>query len=410
LRSKDRGAVSQPDESRKCRHICLVTETYPPDVNGVAMTLARCAEGLRSLGNSISVIRPRRHLFDRSARKYDPTLVRSLPFPGYSGVRVGLPAGGSLLRCWTERRPDAVYVATEGPLGWSAVSAARRLRIPVFSGFHTNFHTFSEHYHIGWLSGLIYRYLIAFHNRTAGTFVATGDLRSDLEARGVKNVSVLGRGVDSRLFTPERRSAALRRAWRASDADLVALYVGRVAMEKNLALAIASYRAMQRLKPGIRFVIVGDGPERAPLQKSNPDLIFCGTHTGESLAERYASADIFLFPSETETFGNVTLEAMASGLAVVAYDYAAAHAHVTHGVTGILAPYGNSRAFVGAAVDLTRAEQSLPDLRRRARDHAVTVDWQHVVERFAALLLRRMDADGTDPVCEFIEARTAGRL
>jgi len=282
------------------------------------MTLARCAEGLRSLGNSISVIRPRRHLFDRSARKYDPTLVRSLPFPGYSGVRVGLPAGGSLLRCWTERRPDAVYVATEGPLGWSAVSAARRLRIPVFSGFHTNFHTFSEHYHIGWLSGLIYRYLIAFHNRTAGTFVATGDLRSDLEARGVKNVSVLGRGVDSRLFTPERRSAALRRAWRASDADLVALYVGRVAMEKNLALAIASYRAMQRLKPGIRFVIVGDGPERAPLQKSNPDLIFCGTHTGESLAERYASADIFLFPSETETFGNVTLEAMASGLAVVA--------------------------------------------------------------------------------------------
>jgi glycosyltransferase involved in cell wall biosynthesis len=297
-----------------------------------------------------------------------------------------------------------VYVATEGPLGWSAVTAARRLCIPVFSGFHTNFDTYSEHYHAGWLRALIFRYLIAFHNRTAGTFVATGDLRDRLEARGVKNVSVVGRGVDSRLFTPERRNGELRRSWQASDADLVALYVGRIAAEKNIALAIESYRAMRGVNAAVRFVIVGDGPERAGLQKLHPDLIFCGTQTGERLAEHYASADIFLFPSETETFGNVTLEAMASGLAVLAYDYAAARAHITHGASGVLAPLGNSHAFIDAAVELARGERFLADLRQRAREHAVIVDWRRVTERFTAVLAMPIDRGSADGTSESIEA------
>src|SRR5262249_42890969 len=159
------------------------------------------------------------------------------------------------------------------------------------------------------------------------------DMRDQLGQIGVRNVSVLGRGVDSRLFTPARRSSSLRNQWGATEETLVALYVGRIAPEKNLTLAVRSYRAMQKLDPAIKFVVIGDGPARSALQAANRDLIFCGALTGEALAEHYASADIFLFPSETETFGNVTLEAMSSGLAVIAYDYAAARRHIVDGQT-----------------------------------------------------------------------------
>jgi glycosyltransferase involved in cell wall biosynthesis len=143
---------------------------------------------------------------------------------------------------------------------------------------------------------------------------------------------------------------------------------------------------MQRCSAAAKFIVVGDGPARATLQKAHPDLIFCGVQTGEQLARHYASADVFLFPSETETFGNVTLEAMASGLVVVAYNYAAAHMHMTHGETGVLVPYGEPRAFVDAAVKLARAPQSLDTIRQHARAYAASLDWQCVVDRFVTLL------------------------
>jgi glycosyltransferase involved in cell wall biosynthesis len=279
-----------------------------------------------------------------------------------------------------------VYVATEGPLGWSAVRTAQRLGIPAFSGFHTNFHSYSKHYHTGWLQPLIFRYLCRFHNRTTGTLVPSDDLHDHLQAVGVKNVTILGRGVDSQLFTPARRCAALRHSWGVSENALVVLYVGRVAPEKNLGLAVEAYRAMQCSSHAMKFVLVGDGPLRASLQKDHPDLIFCGVHTGKELARHYASADVFLFPSETETFGNVTLEAMASGLVVVAYNYAAARMHITPGETGVLVPYGKPQAFVDAAARLARAPQSLPQIRRQARAYGAAIDWQQVVERFATLL------------------------
>jgi glycosyltransferase involved in cell wall biosynthesis len=377
------------------RHVCIVTETYPPEINGVALTLAHLVRGLRLQGHVVSLVRPRQKGFDGRGRSYDHTvtLVPALRLPQYRELNVGFPASGVLRCCWTQRRPDVVYVATEGPLGWSAVRAASRLGIPVFSGFHTNFHSYSTHYHLGRLHLLILRYLCSFHNRTVGTIVATADLRDRLQAMGLKNVAVLGRGVDSRLFSPERRSPALRRMWRASDNDLVVLYVGRVAPEKNLELAIESYREMQRVNKTVKFVIVGDGPLRAALKKKHADLIFCGVHTGEELAKRYASADVFLFPSETETFGNVTLEAMASGLVVIAYDYAAARMHITDGATGVLVPYGQSPAFVGAAAKLAREPQSLAKTRQQAREYASTLDWQCVVDRFARILMAALDQE-----------------
>jgi len=372
----------------KHQHICIVSETYPPEINGVALTLARLVEGLRARGHVVSVVRPQQRTSDGVGGHCDSwvTLVRGLPLPGSQELQFGLPADGLLRRSWTQHRPDVVYVATEGPLGWSAVRTARRLGIPLFSGFHTNFHSYARHYHVGWLQDLIFRYLRSFHNRTIGTLVPSVDLRDRLQALGLKNVTVLGRGVDSQMFTPDRRCTALRSQWGATENDLVVLYVGRIAPEKNLRLAVEAYRAMQRVSNAMKFVIVGDGPLRTTLCKEQPDFIFCGIQTGEQLAKHYASADIFLFPSETETFGNVTLEAMASGLAVIAYNYAAAKMHMRHDETGLLAPYGDANAFVDSAARLARESQTLLKIRRQAREDIAAFDWSCVVARFETLL------------------------
>jgi glycosyltransferase involved in cell wall biosynthesis len=336
------------------RNICLVTETYPPEINGVALTLAHLVKGLIAQGHAVSVVRPYKRGSDGRDHSSDSnvTLARGLPLPGYRGLQFGLPSSRLLRSAWTQHRPDVVYVATEGPLGWSAVRTSHRLGIPVFSGFHTNYHSYSRFYRLGWLEHLAFRYLCSFHNRTTGTLVATTDLRDRLQGFGVKNVSVLGRGVDSKLFAPGRRSSELRYNWGLSDSDIAVLYVGRVAPEKHLRVAVEAYRAMERRGGSVKLVIVGDGPLCSTLQRENSDLIFCGMHTGEQLAKHYASADVFLFPSETETFGNVTLEAMASGLGVIAYNYAAAKMHIRHGETGVLVPYGDSKAFVDSAAML----------------------------------------------------------
>src|SRR5208282_1785922 len=152
--------------------------------------------------------------------------------------------------------------------------------------------------------------------------------------------------------------------WGVSDTDLAILYVGRLAPEKNLAVAVDAYRSMKKKRESVKFVLVGDGPLRISLQNEHRDLIFQGTQTGEQLARHYASADVFLFPSETETFGNVTLEAMASGLVVVAYDYAAAKLHIRHGETGVLVRFGDGNAFVNSSVRLILASRPLDEIRR----------------------------------------------
>ena len=197
---------SQPNASHR-RHLCVVTETYAPEVNGVALTLTRLVQGMLARGHMVSVVRPQQRQTDDLDRRCESpvTLVRGLPLPGYQGLRFGLPAGRRLRARWLQQCPDVVYVATEGPLGWSAVRTARRLEIPVVSGFHTNFHSYARHYGAGWLQHVIFRYLCAFHNRTLGTLVPSAALRDRLQSLGVKHVNVLSRGVDSGLFNPQCR-------------------------------------------------------------------------------------------------------------------------------------------------------------------------------------------------------------
>ena len=379
--------VARPRPARGLR-IALVTETYPPEINGVAMTTERMVAGLLQRGHVIQLVRPRQGSGDQPTATSALTqlLVAGIAVPRYGDLRMGLPAVGRLTRCWRARRPDVVHVVTEGPLGWAALAAARRLEVPAASDFHTNFHSYSSHYGFGFLRGMIGGYLRHFHNRSLCTFVPTRQLRGELEREGYRNVRVVARGVDTRLFTPVRRSAELRGRWRLGPDGLAVICVGRVAPEKNLPLVLSAFATIRERRPDARLVLVGDGPARARLERRHPEHVFAGMRKGEDLAMHYASGDLFLFPSQTETFGNVTLEAMASGLGVVAYDYAAAREHLVDGENGLLVPFGDARAFERESLRLATDPALLSTLRREARLSAEGISWDHIVDTFSDAL------------------------
>ncbi|MFM7506819.1 MAG: glycosyltransferase family 4 protein [Rubrivivax sp.] len=380
--------------ARRSLRVAVVTETWPPEVNGVAATSARVVAELRDRGHELQVLRPRQQHGDTAADEpgYAEVLMRGLPIPRYPQLKMGLPSRRTLLRLWGLQRPDVVHIVTEGPLGWSALQAAQALRLPVVSDFRTNFHAYSRHYGVAWLQRPIVGYLRKFHNRTACTMVPTEALRSELHAEGFENLRVVARGVDTGLFDPVHRSDELRRRWGASPGDMVAVHVGRIAPEKNLDTLLAAHAAMQQRDPRVKLVLVGDGPARAAIQQRCPQAHFAGLQRGQALAAHYASADVFLFPSVTETWGNVLPEAMASGLAVVAFDCAAAGQLVRHGHNGLLARVGDEVGFCGAAARLAGAPGEARALGSEARLAALKLDWGRIAREVEGEYLAAMAA------------------
>lgn len=374
--------------------IGVITETYPPEVNGVALTLSNLVRGLADLGHEVTVIRPRRrdHVTGfAGGRRVKVFPVPGAPLPAYPDLRIGLPALKRIRRLWRAERPAVVYIATEGPLGWAAARVARELGIPAVSGYHTRFDEFAKHYRLGFAGSWISRYLRRFHNNTRATVVPTEALRRSLTERGYRNVALLRRAVDTARFNPNRRDPALRREWGVDDDTPVVIWVGRIAPEKNLGLTMRAFRAFQQECPDSRMVWVGDGPARAGLERQYPDCHFAGMRLGDDLARHYASADAFFFASLTETYGNVTLEALASGLAVVAFDYGAAHENITQGTDGLLAPVDEPEQFIGWARYLGRHPGARARLRANARKAVAELKPRRVAEDFAGLLAQHMD-------------------
>ena len=369
--------------------IALVTETFPPEINGVAMTFGVIAQELGRRGHLVTVYRPRRDDLPAGApsSEFVEVALPGMPIPGYPLLRLGLPAGGRLKKLWREERPDLVHVATEGPLGASAISAARTLGIPVTSSFHTNFHAYTRHYRFGPLRGIVLAWLRRVHNRTRRTFAPTAELCAELAALGFRNLAVMSRGVDTWQFHPARRSLGLRRQWGAEADDPVAIHAGRMAAEKNYPLLFRCHAAMRAANPRCRFVFVGDGPLRPRFQREHPECIFTGFIPRGELAQHYASADIYIHASLTETFGNVLTEALASGLAVAGFDYAAARQFVRHGENGLAVPCANPEALVDAAVLLATDDLLRAQLRLRARAAVEPQSWENVIVRFESDLL-----------------------
>ena len=384
------------------RRLCVITETFQPEVNGVAHTLARLTEGLKAKGHSVSVIRPTQtqELYTKGYTRKSVNLsidsefvVRGGPLPFYKELRFGFPAGRFLKRLWKHERPDAIYIATQGPLGLSAVLAARAMQIPIISGFHTNFHSYMNHYGLRWLESPFVSYLKYFHNLTECTLAPSIDILDSLLNLGIRNVATLARGVDCDLFSPKHRCEELRSKWGASSRHNVAIYVGRLAAEKGIDVVIETYRQMKQQNPSQKLVLVGDGPCRKELAKNNPDVIFMGRKSGLELSKCYASADIFLFASETETFGNVTLEAMASGLGIVAYNYAAAKMHLQHGQSAMLAPLGRKELFKQSALELLFDSEKLSSMRATAHQKAQVSSWSQIVSRFESIIERNISSN-----------------
>ena len=360
--------------------IAVVTETWPPEVNGVALTLSRLIQELSQRQHTIQLLRPRqdRHETESHREGWSELLLKGMPIPRYPQLKLGFPSKKSLVQAWSLQRPDLVHIATEGPLGWSALQAARVLRLPVPSDFRTNFQSYSKHYGVGWLQKPIVAYLRKFHNRTLCTMVPTQAMHDQLKLLGFHNLQVVARGVDTKLFTPDKRSSSLRDQWHADDQTLVILSVGRLAAEKNLDLTVKTYQAMKQNNRPVKLVFCGDGPYRAKLQAECPDAIFMGMATQEQLAVAYASADLFMFPSLTETFGNVTLEALASGTPVLAFDCAAAKEVIDDGHNGWLVPGEDAQRFVLRALAITQKASTLHEVQLNAAASIRKWEWSSI--------------------------------
>lgn len=397
---------------RRSLRVAMVSETYPPEVNGVARTVACVVEGLRERNHAVQLLRPRQRPGEQGALEsgeegadFQEVLMRGLPIPRYPHLRMGVASKRSLVQLWTLRRPDVVHIATEGPLGWSALQAASYLKLPICSDFRTNFHAYSKHYGIGWLNKPILVYLRKFHNKTQCTMVPDAGLRQELEGLGFHGVRVLARGVDTQLFSPQRRNPALRAAWGVADQDPVVVHVGRLAPEKNLTALIEAFEALRQVQPRARLVLVGDGPSRGELQARVPDAIFAGMRHGEDLAGHYASGDLFIFPSLTETYGNVTAEALASGLPVLAYDYAAASQLLSNGVNGWRAPLGNAAEFQRLARLMAGDIGGLRAMGVAARQRAEQLAWSSIVATLENIYTGLVDAQSLP-----VRPRTSPRL
>jgi glycosyltransferase involved in cell wall biosynthesis len=387
-----------PAATRALR-VAVVTETYPPEVNGVALSVARLVEGLRLRNHAVQLVRLKQKVGDGTlnAGAQDDVVLKGMPIPRYPHLKMGIPCTRNLVQLWSRQRPDIVHIATEGPLGWSALRAARKLKIPVVSEFRTNFHAYSQHYGLGWLHKPILAYLRKFHNLTQRTLVPTPALQTELVQHGFERVGVLARGVDTVLFSPHRRDDTLRATWGADASTVVIVCVGRLAAEKNLTLLYASWQKAMAQGLRARLVLVGDGPLEEELKRHWKDVVFTGLLRGSDLARAYASADLFAFPSQTETYGNVVPEAMASGLPVVAFDCAAASQLVSDQLSGALAAPGQPEAFTAQLCAAVRALEGGAAWGVAARQQVLSLGWDRIVSELERVMWDIMDSPAPPP-------------
>lgn len=369
--------------------IAIVTETWPPEINGVALSLLQLCKGLQALGHKILLIRPQQKSECLSFKPYQECLVLAQSIPRYPGLKFGWPQYLKVSSSIESFEPDVVHIVTEGPLGLAALQAAKNKKIPISSGFHSAFQDFSRFFDLAFLLKPIQRYLCWFHNSTQLTCVPSQGTAKSLQSLGVTCPKVVvGRGVDVDVFHPKYASTGLRQQWQVNEQTTVLLYVGRLSPEKELHVLIEAFITQQTKQTATQcLVIVGDGPEREKLQRlaQGHRIIFMGSLSGIALSEVYASADVFVFPSQVETFGNVVLEAMASGLPIVAYDNACAQQYVRIGHTGWLAGLGQLTQF-SELIKKLPAREVLKTMGIQAQADVQHVGWKHPVQQFEQAL------------------------
>jgi glycosyltransferase involved in cell wall biosynthesis len=366
--------------------ILFCTDTFLPEVNGVTTVLATMREGLQRRGHAVLVVAPA--YATATGDESDVRRLGAVPCPGYPQVRLSWPWGRGLVREFDAFAPDLVHVITEGPLGFFGRAYARRRNLPLVSSFHTNFPQYAARYLGEFAVAPTRAWLRRFHQPARMTQTPSAVTRAELLAMGIPNAVVWGRGVDTHWFRPGRRSDTRRAALGAEHRSLV-LHVGRLAVEKDVGTLVASFAlARERLGDRAVFCVAGDGPRAAAVRASLPFARHLGFLDRDTLADLYADADLFVFPSPTETCGLVALEALASGVPVIGADAGGIPESVRDGLTGFLVRSGDAEAFAARIVELVGDREQLGAMRVAARAFAVGRDWARELEELEAAYAR----------------------
>src|SRR5690606_11649352 len=334
------------------RRVALFTGAYNHIADGVSLTLNRLVSFLQRHDTETLVFAP---TVDDPPVNHAGTLVPipSIPLPGRPEYRASLGLPRSARATLKHFRPNVVHIATPDFLGYKALRLAERWKIPVVASYHTHFSSYLKYYGFGGLESVMWRYLQNFYSRCRHVYVPSPSMAEVLRSHGIESgLRLWSRGVDTSRFNPSRRSNEWRRSMGVGDDEILVSFIGRLVWEKGLRVFADVIQNVEQRGIPHRSMIVGEGPALTELRERLPSTLFTGYLEGTALARAYASSDVFLFPSDTETFGNVTLEAMASGVPTVCADATGSRTLVEHGETGLLVPAGNSAAFTEAVLHL----------------------------------------------------------
>ncbi len=360
--------------------IAIFTDTFAPDVNGVAKTLKRFTNYLDNKGLEYRVFAPEstnKDLFSSQVHRF-----ASLPFFLYPECRLALPNMLSVKAELLKFKPDLIHVATPFNIGLCGLHYAKKLDIPVVGSYHTDFDKYLEYYDLQFLTKVLWSYMRWFHRPLRKIFVPSTDTQNHLNKHGFTNTAIWPRGVDCSVFYPRTSSQILKNKFNIKEKHILT-YVGRLAPEKDVALLP---KIQSSLPPSIRhdvhWLIVGDGPLKQELHKNAPDnMSFAGFQSGQNLAEIYAGSDVFVFPSATETFGNVVLESLASGTPVVGANAGGVKTIIKQGVTGHLCNQNDAVSFASAITSLLEDDEKREQMGYAGRQYAIEQSWDSIFER-----------------------------
>lgn len=366
--------------------VALFTDTYLPDVNGVSKTLARWVNYLQKNNVEVRVFAPSIPKEGFSDQGDTVHRMFSVPFMLYSELRLGIPNPIQVNKLLDEFQPTIVHCATPFNIGLYGHRYAMKHKIPFVASYHTHFDQYLSHYNIEFIEQTLWKYMKWFHQECRKIYVpspSTGDylVEQGFEA-GV--IEVWGRGLDLSTFTPLVDRKRVLAGHGVSDEKFVVLYVGRLAPEKNVDVFFEVYKRFSKKYPGkFQFVLAGDGPLNDELRGAfpkdeNPDLSFLGFIQGKALAEIYAAADVFLFPSATETFGNVVLEAMGSGTPVIGAAAGGVKDNIQHERTGLLCEPGNAHAFEMSLLRLAEDRDLRMEMVREGLAYVEQQSWDRI--------------------------------
>jgi len=383
--------------------LVLFTDTFPPDVNGVSMTLSRWTEWLRERGVALKVFAPDPPKGDESRDFVERFL--SAPFFLYPPIRLGIPNPLRAQRSFREFRPDLCHIATPGTMGLFGRYLCRRFRVPMVASYHTHLDRYLAYYRLEALQGAYESLNVWFHAPMERVYVPSRETWERLEAMGIRRLELFPRGVDARLFHPPQDPEAARRLLRARygiDAPLLLLYVGRIAVEKDLDVLVDAFAYVSpAVRRDLALLVVGDGPYRGEFERkvaqAGVPVRFAGFLRGADLREAYQGADLFVFPSSTETYGNVVQEAMAVGLPVLGVSAGGVAERVVHGETGWLVTPRDPESFARGIELLARDEGLRRRLGRAGHTAVRPHTWDAVFSRlFASMQEVALRASG-DP-------------